>query len=40
MSSSFAVVQTSEVIQYFLVKDQKKVPVRRAGNTDTSPVAA
>lgn len=24
-------LQTAEVVQYFLVKDQKKMPVRRAG---------
>lgn len=28
-------LQTAEVVQYFLVKDQKKMPVRRAG-TDSS----
>lgn len=25
------ILQTAEVVQYFLVKDQKKIPIRRAG---------
>lgn len=28
---SLVCLQTAEVVQYFLVKDQKKMPVRRAG---------
>lgn len=29
--NGLSVLQTAEVVQYFLVKDQKKIPIRRAG---------
>lgn len=28
-------MQTAEVVQYILVKDQKKIPVRRAGRVSS-----